>query len=214
MPFVVVALCLALSGCSVDGQATAGAGDLAEKSVSPRAFPGGTASRVPAPAVPAALADLTGRPMHGSVAPPECTPVAVSSDGAVVLVGPSPTIPTATFTSAVAHAGDTVDDVTELAGRCPHTTSGSAPTAESAVTTEVVPAPGRDAVQTGAIRRTISTGGPGAAPMITSTTTLMAQREDVRVLVDYRQQGGEAMSPEAGAQLDALFDAAVDAAFG
>lgn len=214
MPFVVAALCTALSGCSVDGQATAGAGDLAENAVSPSAFPAGTATRVPAPAVPGALADLIGRPLNGSVSPADCTPVALPSDGAVVLVGPSPTTPTATFTSAVAHAANSVDDVTELAGRCPHTTSGSVPTAASAVSTEVVPAPGRDSVQTGAIERTITTGGPGAPPMITSTTTLMAQREGVRVLVEYRRQGGGAMTPETGAQLDALFDDAVDAAFG
>ena len=96
------AVCLLMAGCSVDGQASAGPEDLAGRAVSPADFPAGSASPVPAPAVPAALADLTGRPLHGSVAPMDCTPTAVPAAGGSVLVGPSPTNSSATFTSASA----------------------------------------------------------------------------------------------------------------
>ncbi|AZG44173.1 hypothetical protein [Gordonia insulae] len=211
---VLAAACLVIAGCTVDGQASAGAVDLSPRAVPSTDFPGGSASRVPPPAVPGALADLTGRPLHGSVIPAQCTPAAVSADGAAVLVGPDPAASTATFTEAIVHADVPLDEVTALARRCPRTASGSSPTAMSAVITEVLPAPRRSGVATGAERRQLTTGGTGSSAITTSTTTLLAQRDGVRVIVEYRHQGAAPMSAQAGARLDALFSRAVDAAFG
>ncbi|MCF3937554.1 hypothetical protein [Gordonia tangerina] len=210
----LLALALLTAGCSVDGQATAGGSeDLTARSLAPADFPDHTATRLPAPAVPAALADLSGRPLHGSVTPAECTPRLISPDGAVVIVGPDPATSTATFTSAVVHVDDSLDQVTGLARRCPRTVTGSAPTAVTVVTTEVLPAPNRSGNQTAALRRTMTTGG-AESPLITGTTGLMAQQDGIRVIVEYRHQGADEMSAEAGASLDALFDSAITAAFG
>ncbi|MEE4022852.1 hypothetical protein V1Y59_07165 [Gordonia sp. PKS22-38] len=198
----------------MDGEATSGGRqDLSPLAVAPADFPAGTATRLPAPAVPAALADLTGRPLHGSVDPADCTPHEVPADGAAILVGPDPATSTATFTAAVVHVDDRLAEVTELAGRCPRTTTGAAPTATSTVLTEVMPAPDRGSVDTSALRRRLTTGG-GEAPLITATTTLLAQQDGIRVIVEYRQQGAGPMTAETGAELDALFDRAVTAAFG
>ncbi|UVF77752.1 hypothetical protein [Gordonia mangrovi] len=210
----LVTLAVLAVGCSVDGEATAGgSADLSARSVAPVDFPADSATRLPAPAVPGALADLTGRPLHGSVTPPDCTPRGVSADGAVVLVGPDPATSTATFTSAVAYADRPLDQVTGLARRCPRTITGSAPTAVTIVMTEVLPAPQRSGLATAALRRTMTTGG-SESPLVTGTTSVMAQRDGVRVIVEYRHQGADPMSADAGASLNALFDSAVAAAFG
>lgn len=213
-PGALVFLAILAVGCSVDGEATAGgSADLSARAVAPSDFPGATATRLPAPAVPGALADLTGRPLHGTVTPPDCTSRGVPSDGAVVLVGPDPATSTATFTAAVVHADVPLDQVTGLARRCPRTITGSAPTAVTITSTEVLPAPQRSGLSTAALRRTLATGG-SASPLVTGTTSVIAQRDGIRVIVEYRHQGAGRMSADAGASLDALFDSAVEAAFG
>ncbi|MGC4963767.1 hypothetical protein [Gordonia sp. DT101] len=213
-PLLVGTAILVASGCTVDGQGVAGAADLSGDSVAASDFPGGSASRVPAPAVPAALADITGRPLHGSVTPPQCTPAGLPSDGAAVLVGSDPDDSTATFTSAVTRAGKSLADVTTQARNCPRVLSGSAPTATSLVTVQVLQAPKAQSVDTAGLRRQIATGNVGSSALTTGTTALMAQRRGVRVTVEYRHQGAEPMSARESDQLAALFDKAVDAAFG
>ncbi|GAB88298.1 hypothetical protein [Gordonia rhizosphera] len=215
-PIAALVAALAVLGCTVDGEAVAGSPDLSSKSVSPDDFPGGSATQVPTAAVPAALADLTGHPLHGTVVPPDCLPAAVSADGAVVLVGADPATSTATFTSAVVDSSQTLRELTDQARRCPRYVVGSAPTAFSTVTTEVRDAPQQPRVSTAALTRLIATGGldtSGSSSLSTSTTTLLAQRNDLRVIVEYRHQGAGPMSATATEQLDELFDKAVEAAF-
>ncbi|MFW0797367.1 hypothetical protein AAFP30_26415 [Gordonia sp. CPCC 205515] len=214
-PLVVLAACLAAMACTtVDGNAVAGSSDLSAKSVAADVFPAG-ATRVPTPAVPGALADITGRPLHGTVTPADCTPPAVPSAGAVVFVGPDPATSTATFTTAVVHADQSLDDVVNQARRCPRFVSGASPTASSLVTTDVLPAPKvAGSVRTGAWQRQVTTGATGSSAMVTATKLLMAQRNGVRVLVEYRQQGSDPISSAASGQLNALFGNAVEAAFG
>lgn len=214
-PIVVLAACLAAMACTtVDGHAVEGSADLGAKSVSADAFPAG-ASRVPTPAVPGALADLTGHPLHGTVTPGDCTPPSVSSAGAVVYVGPDPATSTATFTTAVVHTDQSLTDVLAQARRCPRFVSGTTPTASSLVTTDVLPAPEiAGSASTGAWQRQSTTGATGSAAMVTGTRMLMAQRHGVRVLVEYRHRGTGPISATASGQLDALFGNAVQSAFG
>ncbi|MFW0784802.1 hypothetical protein AAFP35_09785 [Gordonia sp. CPCC 206044] len=215
-PVVGIVAGLMVLGCTVDGEATAGSPDLSSRSLTAADFPDGAASRVPATAVADALADLTGHRMHGDVVPPDCMPYAVSAEGAAVMVGPDPRTSTATFTSAVVRAGRGLSDVASQARRCPRYLAGSAPTAVSTVTTRVVPAPTQRGITTTGLQRDIATGGveaAGSSSTTTGTTTLMAQRNGVRVITEYRHQGGGAPSATTRKQLDALFDKAVDRAF-
>ncbi|MGV9713408.1 hypothetical protein ACWDTI_22420 [Gordonia sp. NPDC003424] len=214
-PIVVLVACLAAMACTVDGQAVAGSADLTARSVTADDFPAG-ATRVPTPAVPDALADLTGHPLHGGVTPADCTPPAVSATGAVLYVGPDPATSTATFSTAVVHVSAALSGVIDQARRCPRYITGSAPTAASLVTTDVPAAPASTApgVRTGALHRQSTTGATGSSAMVTTMDTLLAQKDGVRVLVEYRHQGNTPMSAAASGQLRSLFDKAVHAAFG
>lgn len=210
---VVIVAGLAVVGCTVDGEATAGSANLSSRSVSAADFPGGSASRVPAPAVPDALADLTGHPLHESVMPAACLPEAVGSDGADVLVGNEST---GTFTSAVVNVNRPLADVTDQGRRCPTYVTGASPTAVSTVNTQVLPPPAPHTVPTTALHRVISTGGvggTGSSSLATGITTLLAQRNGVRVIVEYRQQGNGPVPAHTNAELGALFGKAVRAAF-
>lgn len=217
-PILLATTLVSLSACGVDGEATAAA-DLTSRAVDASDFPGGPASRVPTPAVRDALADLTGRPTRGNVLPPECTPAAVSADGAVVLVriaqgggsGGS-----AAYTSALVHADHDLRSVLDKARRCPATTSGTVPTAMSLVRTEVLQRPATPVlgVSTGSLRRLVTTGGPGPSALTTTTALRMAQKDGVRVLVEFRHPGDRPESPAELARLNTLFDKAIRAAFG
>lgn len=217
-PILVATTLVSLSACSVDGEATAAA-DLTGRAVAAADFPGGSASRVPAPAVTDALADLAGLPTGGSVLPPDCTPPKLSADGAVVLVridgGGGPGGSTA-YTSALVHSRGSLSSVLDRGRRCPLTTAGTVPTAMSLVRTEVLAQPHSDVpgVRTGAIRRLVTTGGPGPSALTTTTVLRMAQKDGVRALVEFRHPGDRRETPSERARLNDLYGKAIRAAFG
>lgn len=202
--------CVLVGACSVDGDAVAGRPDLAPRGLTAADFGSGAAAPIPPPAVGDALADVIGRASApgAAVTPPGCAPAPIDSAGAYAILGPG-RADRSTLTAAIAYADESLDAVAERVRRCPtYTTTLS----QVAVTEQPAP-PAPEGVQTMAIARTITTGGPGAE-MVTSTLTLIAQRDDVRIYVDYRRPGAEPVTPEAGADLDALFTKAVAAAFG
>lgn len=210
---------IAVVSCTVDGQASAPE-DLTAKSVSAADFPAG-ASRVPPPAVPGAMADITGRPLHGTLEPAGCTPKPV--EDAVVWVGMDPGTQDATFSSAVAHAGSPLQQLTAQAARCTSYTSGAMPTASTRWTSTLGAAPSVPSGVTGAtIERTGITGGISAGSvtvpmpnsMTTRTRTLLAQRDATRVYVEYRWHSAAPLPATQRQQLDTLFARAVAAAFG
>ncbi len=205
--------------CTVDGQASAPE-DLTSKSVTAADFPAG-ASKVPTPAVAGAVADITGRPLRGTVQPPGCTPKAVQD--AVVWVGPDPASSAATFSTAVVHADEPLSALVDQAARCKSYVSGASPTASTQWTVVVDPAPAVGYGASGAsVTRTGVTGGISAGsvtiPMPNSTTTRtvtrLAQRDGTRVYVEYRWHTDTPMSAAVRNDLDELFTKAVRAAFG
>lgn len=204
-------MCLLLAACSTDGQPTAGMPDLAGRAVAAQDFPAGTASRVPDPAVAGALADITGA--SRTALPERCAPPPVIAGGAVVQVGPGGQDRT-TYTAAVAYAGEhTLDELRAQLDGCTTWTTGTA-TAATTVRAEVLPAPpAPDGVSTLALRRTMETGGTQNA-LITSTVTLIGERDGIRVYVEYRWPSSGPLPPAAGTALDGLFDKAIAAAFG
>ncbi|WP_376739982.1 hypothetical protein [Gordonia paraffinivorans] len=222
VPALLLAACAFLAGgvlsaCSVSGDAQPSNADLSSRSVSASDFPSGSADRIPPPAVGNALADVTGAAVPGqakdtSFDPADCAPEPVSADGAVAFLGYG-TVDRSTLTTVVAHVTAPLAEVVDRARRCPEftrTTFG----ASSTVTTEVLPAPpAPDGVATATLRRTIVTGGE-AAPVTTSTLTLLGERDDVRVYAEYRWPGDSPVAPEDSAALDELFTKALAAAFG
>ncbi|WP_040510524.1 hypothetical protein [Gordonia soli] len=206
---------LLVAGCSVNGDPVGDESDLTARAVAASSFPSGPATRVPTPAVKDALADITGRPLRGDVSPAGCTPGAMRTESATVLVGASPQAGgVGTLTSAVVGTDESLADLTATARRCPVVTLGAGGGATTRVSTEVAPAPPTvDGVETTALRRSLQTGGD-AAPLVTTVTLLIAQRDDVRVYVEERHQGAAPLTEEAGAALDRLFTASVSAAFG
>jgi len=186
--------------------------DLSDRAVNPGDFPAGGASRVPDPALPDVLADITGHPGSASVVPASCRPGAVISSGAVVLLAPGAQ-ERSTYTAAIVYSPADLAQLGTQLDECRRWTTGTA-TASTRVTAEVLPAPSApDGVETLAVRRTMVTG---AIPniLVTSTVTLIGQRDDVRVYAEYRWPSAGPLPPDAGSGLDALFTKAVDAAFG
>ncbi|WP_308192431.1 hypothetical protein [Gordonia sp. 'Campus'] len=210
----VVAATIVVSGCAVSGDPVASSPDMSTLSVKAQDFPAG-ASPIPPSAVANALADVTGAPMpaqtNTEVSPPECTPAAVSADGAVAFLGPGPG-ERATLTTIVAGVDAPLDELVEQAKRCPTITT-STYGASSTITTEVLPPSAvLGEVDTATIRRTIVTGG--GVPSTTSTLALVGQHDDVRVYAEYRWPAAGPVSPEAAGALDELFTKATAAAFG
>lgn len=212
MVILLFAGCLTAMACTVDGKAVAGSSDLSSRSVTADAFPAG-ASRVPGPAVTGALADLTGHPLNGGVTPADCAPPAVTSDGAVVYVGPDPTTSTATYSTAVVHARGSLGQVTDQARRCPRYVTGSSLAASTLVTTDVLDKPDAPVASAGVRRGLATGGGTGSSAVNTQITTLFAQKDNIRVIVEYRHQGDAPMSTQAAQRLHVLFGKAVAAAF-
>ena len=210
---VVTVLVTAVAACTVGGEPTpVEAPDLSGQAVDTGVFPAG-ATRVPAPALPGVIADVTGRPLHGEADPARCTPAAVSVDGAAASSGPAGTGTAATLTSLIVSVSESLDQAESLLHRCGTYRTGTAGVATSTIRTEILPPPTASAgVDTLALRRTTTTGGE-INPLVTSTTTLIGQRDGARVYVEYRASGGAAMPADAGTALDALFQASVAAAW-
>lgn len=207
---------LCLSACTIDGSPSARDADLAPRSVSADAFPDRVAGRVPTPAIEGAIADITGAPLGaGKVTPADCTPPTVSPDGAVAFVGHIDG-GSASLSTLIAYAANPLTELTDTVSRCGEYRTGDERTATSTTRTELLPPPpARDGVETAAIARTSTTGG-ASAPLVTSITTLIAQRDGVRVYVEYRGRAAQTPAPmtaESGALLDELFTAAVSTAW-
>ena len=119
----------------------------------------------------------------------------------------------ATLTSLIVSVSESLDQAESLLQRCGTYRTGTAGVATSTIRTEILPPPTASAgVDTLALRRTTTTGGE-INPLVTSTTTLIGQRDGARVYVEYRASGGAAMPADAGTALDALFQASVAAAW-
>lgn len=198
-------VCGVLAACAVDGQAV-GRPDLTSRSVAATDFPNAGATQIPTSAVAFALDGLTGSD-QAVVTPTGCTPTRLTAGGAVAfqLITDDGA---ASYTTGVAYAPDTLDAVVTQARRC-----SSGTTAGGTVGVRVDPAPqASTGVHTAAVRRTTSTGGD-EKPLITTSLTLFAQRDDVRVAVQYRWSGSGEIPGDAAASLDALYTKAVAAAF-
>lgn len=209
---VGVAALLIFGGCAIGGQAVGGsAGDLADRSVSAEDFPVSGATRVPEDALPFALNGLSGSD-PATAYPADCRPAAPDNSGAVaysVIVNGG----TTSYTTAVVRAKDSLDTVTAQAQRCPQSRTG-ADRAASLVELAVAPPPvTSNGVVGAALRRTVYTGDP-SHQIATSSLTLIGQRDDVRVYVQYRWMGAAPIDSAAAAGLDSLFTKAVSAAFG
>jgi hypothetical protein len=233
VPVIVGALCaLLLPGCSVDGQAQSAppAESLAPRLVSADSFPHG-ASRVPEPAVAAVIADVAGP--SGTVDPSSCRAPGVEAAGAAANVGPDAgsepgstpgsgssdgsrpstgAMGTGNLTVLIAYAPsglDAFDDYVSRCGRFATTTAG----AGSQITLRALSAPAvGGGTDTRALARTVTTGGPGRA-MTYAITTLIAQRDGVRVYVEHRRQGAGADAGQIGAEPEALLRRAAAAAW-
>ena len=210
-PVVGCLLVLVLAGCGVTGEAVSERGDLSDRAVRIEDFPVSGATRVPTQVAAFALNGLSGSDPAGND-PADCTPTRLDPEGSVVIQGLTAE-GTSSFVYGIAYADDTVAQVEEQSKRCERVTSGGA-NAQTVISTEVLPAPpGKSGVDTTSIRRTLTTGGV-EQPLTTSTLTLIAQRRQVRVLVQYRWPTAASIDPTAASGLDSLFTKAVAAAFG
>lgn len=203
---VVVALGVALlaCGCTTSGNPRA-TPDLAAKALPASEFgPGATV--VPPEQVPSIVADITLRPVDGEVTPAHCTPAAVDTDTAAVVFAPGPA-EGSTMTEMVARTEESLDDLARAASECAAFRGGS--TGQLDVATRVVVPPAESGgVQRMTLIRTLTSPGNDS---VTTAEQWIAQRGDVRVLVQLRYLG--AVGDDAKAAAQKLFDAAVRHAF-
>ena len=202
----VVAVALLAAGCSISGTGQA-VPDYTSLLLPGDSYPDGPGVQVPAPQVPGAVADITLRPMSGEVVPAECTPAAVDTETAAVMVGPGPT-PGSTLTELVVRTGESVDGLAAAARDCPVFTSGA--TGNQEVRTELTGDPRSDGgVDQLHLTRTLTTAG---SPTSVTLEQWVAQRGSTRVVVQVRS-----MEPVGDAQrqsAEEFFAAAIDRAFG
>ncbi|MFT4043867.1 MAG: hypothetical protein QM673_11970 [Gordonia sp. (in: high G+C Gram-positive bacteria)] len=202
-----------LTACTVGGHPVGGSADLSAHSVTAADFPLSGATRVPQTSVKFALGDLIGRPVDAPYNPPECAPAAVSAQGAVIYVVID-TARRASFTTAVTGVDHDLGAVISRAARCPRTVTGDSASATTHIQTQARPAPsGGPGISTGAILRTEQTGD-AASPLLTRTYTLIGQRGDIRVYVQYRWPSAGDIPADQKTQLDTLFATALARAFG
>lgn len=200
---------LALSGCSVGGYPQAAERDLSDRAVAAADFPGPAATLVPEQAIGYALSDLTADPIAGhethTFEPQACAGPEITPDGAVIQQ--SITDDGRTLTAAVLHAPEALDDYATRVTDCPQVTLIAAAGATTVIEARLVPPPSvADQIDTQAVRRDIEIGDG----MDTTALSLIAQRADVRVIVELR---GPVDDPDATAAADELFRKAVGAAF-
>ncbi|GAA3960302.1 hypothetical protein GCM10022231_20300 [Gordonia caeni] len=202
----VVAVALLAAGCSVSGTGQP-VPDYTSLLVPGDSYPNGPGVQVPGPQVPGAVADITLRPLSGDVAPAECTPAAVDTETAAVMVGPGPA-PGSTLTEMVVRTGESVSSLAAAARECPVFTSGATGTQE--VRTQVTGEPRSDGgVERLRLTRTLTTAGSETAVVLEQW---VAQRGSTRVVVQVRSMApvGEAERQRA----EEFFTAAIDRAFG
>lgn len=193
------------TGCNPAGPVRPAA-DLSPHAVSASEFPFGPGTAVPAPQVPGIVADITLRPLRGAVEPADCTPVGVDAASATVIDGPGP-IPASNLTELVAATGESLVDFAAAATRCA-TFRGTSPVADTVATTIVAPLSESDGVARIQVSRTLT---PPSADRVTVLDQWIAQRGDLRVVVQLRHSG--ALTEEARATVAGFFDTAVERAF-
>ncbi|MFT4126922.1 MAG: hypothetical protein QM662_11935 [Gordonia sp. (in: high G+C Gram-positive bacteria)] len=198
---------LTAGACTVTGEPVAGSADLSARSVTADDFPIPGATQVPAQAVPFALRGLAAAD-PAPTRPAECVPSVPDADGAVLwqVTGEE----SIAYTTGVVVATGDLAAVTDQAQRCA-VAYGDGPAGTEIRTRVEPPPPAASGVENAAVRRAFRTGGGNT---ITSTLTLIAQRDGVRVYVQYRWLGDTDLPADAGLALDGLFQKAVAAAFG
>ncbi|ALG84639.1 hypothetical protein ACH46_09195 [Gordonia phthalatica] len=201
----VAAMLTAVTACSVSGDPVR-TPDLSARIVPSDAFPYGPGLPVQDPGI---VSDITFRPVRQNNRPDDCTPVAVDAATAQVRVGPGGPAG-GSLTVLVVRAADSFDDFVAQATRCEKFALGGT------VGTTVVTAVGDDAPD-GALRleRQIIMGPQTAesTPPTSSITEYVAQRGDIRVYVQNRRRGTEALSDAELAATRTLFVTARKAAF-
>lgn len=201
------AVAVLAAGCSVSGTPKPVA-DLSRQVVPAAEFPSPGATAVPPAQVPGIVADITLRPLRGDVDPARCTPAAVETGSAEVVVGPGPQ-PGSTLTEMVVRTSESLSAFASAAKECATFTGGA--TGRQVVTTAIVSGPtaqnGADRIQ---IVRTLAS--PGAPESVTTLDQWIAQRGDVRVVVQLRYLG--AADAAARATTAEFFETAVARAFG
>lgn len=204
---VLAAAAVLSTACAVDGSPRP-APDLSRQAVPAAEFPYPGATRIPAAQVPGIVADITLRPLRGEVDPARCTPAAVDTGSAVAAVGPGPA-PGSTLTELVVRTEESLRGFAAAAHDCATFTGGA--TGAQAVTTRVVAEPvGEQGVDRMQVTRTLASAG--APETVTTLDQWIAQRGEVRVVVQLRYLGvAPAGAHDAAA---AFFAAAVERAFG
>ncbi|MFT3662618.1 MAG: hypothetical protein QM809_14930 [Gordonia sp. (in: high G+C Gram-positive bacteria)] len=200
------ALCVAVlaTGCTTTGGPRS-VPDLSAKALPAAEF--GTGAMVVASGqIPNIVSDITLRPVRGDVVPARCTPAGVDDDTAVVVFAPGPT-ETSTLTELVARTDESLDDLARAATGCATFRGGA--TGQLEVASTVVDPPGESGgVARMRLRRSLR------SPGIETVTTLdqwIAQRDDLRVLVQLRATGP--VPDTAHETAAALFETAVRRAF-
>ncbi|GAA4740534.1 hypothetical protein GCM10023217_05790 [Gordonia alkaliphila] len=174
---------LLATGCSVSGSAEP-APDYTPLMVPADSFPAGPATPVPAPQVAGAVSDITLRPSTGDVNPPECTPAAVDTATAVVLVGPGPA-QSSTLTEMVVRSPESLQALASAVRGCPEFRGG--PTGQQEIRSELTDELRADGdVTTLALVRTLRSPG---SDTVTTVAQWVAQRGDVRLVVQLRMLG-------------------------
>ncbi|MBM7367700.1 hypothetical protein [Gordonia hydrophobica] len=202
----VAAVVLAVTACSVSGQPVR-TPDLSGRAAPADAFPYGPGLPVQAPGV---VSDITFRPLSKPNDPADCTPVAVDAATAQVRVGPGGPAG-GTLTAMVVRAADSFDDFVAQAARCGQFALGG--TVGTTVSTTVAD----DGVSGGGVQleRHLVMGPrtETSTPPTTAVTEFVAQRGDIRVYVQNRRSGLDALGGDELAATRALFDAARASAF-
>lgn len=180
---------------------------VAELLIEPTRFPARyPASVLPPKDVDRVLGEIDAVPVGSEVTPPECAPLPVLADQRAAVQGVDDSGARLVVT-VIRPVSSVRARVAQLAD-CPSFTSTAAGAAGEVtkVTVDLPPAPPVDADDSYAVGQTVipkSSGGPD-----TTTLTLVALVDDVRVTASWQQDGSSDASPDTQA-LDTLFTDAV-----
>lgn len=201
----VAAVLTVVTACSVTGEPVR-TPDLSARIVPSEAFPYGPGTPVQDPGI---VADITFRPLRHDNRPDDCTPAAVDAATAQVRVGPGGPAG-GSLTVMVVRATGSLDDFVAQATRCAEFTLGG--TVGTTVTTTVGDgAPDRSV----RFERQLVMGPrtADAPPPTSSITEFVAQRGEIRVYVQNRRRGTEALSDAELTATRTLFQTARERAF-
>lgn len=206
---VLVAGCgSVVPGTATPTQGSATSRPLGELLLEPAAFPPAYPAVVlPAQAVSQAAPDLAGIAPGARVVPPGCKPPQqdFTPDGTAMAVG-TDSVTRSTVTIELVRVAIPLAELEAQLVECPDVTA-TANGVDVKVRTTITPPPRIEADDTLALRRTVESGGPGAA-VTQSMLTLIAQVDDLRIQATYMSFGAAPGGDDA-AVLDELFTAAV-----